>query len=147
MIRFIERRRSEVIHLIRDREKTAVDQAEDLLKQLEKDIDDLKRRDAEMEQLLHTDDDIYFLQVTHFLNPVFLSFIQHSKQRVKKVWIYWSSFSLYFIISILNEFSKSLCNILKNIIRWCWVFFSHCIIILWKKRQPETWYVHFLHDM
>lgn len=63
LIRTIERCRSEVIQLIRDREKVAVSRAEDVLKQLEKEIGDLKRRSAELEQLLHTNDDIYFLQV------------------------------------------------------------------------------------
>ncbi|XP_073671155.1 E3 ubiquitin-protein ligase TRIM65-like [Paramisgurnus dabryanus] len=63
-IRSIERRRSEVTQLIRDQEKTAVSEAEGLLKRLEQEIDDLRRRDAELEKLLHTDDHIHFLQVT-----------------------------------------------------------------------------------
>ncbi|XP_073712039.1 E3 ubiquitin/ISG15 ligase TRIM25 isoform X2 [Misgurnus anguillicaudatus] len=61
LITSIERRRSEVTQLIRDQEKTAVSRAEGLLKRLEQEIDDLKRRDAELEQLLHTDH-IHFLQ-------------------------------------------------------------------------------------
>ncbi|KAA0718700.1 Stonustoxin subunit beta [Triplophysa tibetana] len=62
LIRSIERSRSEMIKLIRDQEKTAVSQAEELLKRLEQEIDDLKRRDTELEQLSHTDDHIHFLQ-------------------------------------------------------------------------------------
>ncbi|XP_065118148.1 tripartite motif-containing protein 16-like protein [Paramisgurnus dabryanus] len=62
LIRSIERRQSEVIQLIRDQEKAAVSRAEGLLKRLEQEIDDLRRRDAELEQLLHTDDHIHFLQ-------------------------------------------------------------------------------------
>ncbi|XP_051521136.1 tripartite motif-containing protein 16-like isoform X1 [Myxocyprinus asiaticus] len=58
----IERRRSEVTQLIRDQEKAAVSQAEGLLEQLEQDITDLRRRDAELEQLSHTHDHIQFLQ-------------------------------------------------------------------------------------
>ncbi|XP_065118168.2 E3 ubiquitin/ISG15 ligase TRIM25-like [Paramisgurnus dabryanus] len=59
LIRSIEKRRSEVTQLIRDQEKTA----EGLLKRLELDeIDDLRRRDAELEQLSQTDDHIHFLQ-------------------------------------------------------------------------------------
>ncbi|XP_073712440.1 tripartite motif-containing protein 16-like [Misgurnus anguillicaudatus] len=61
LIQTIERRRSEVIQLIRDQEKTAVSEAEGLLKRLEQEIDDLRRRDAELEQLSHTDDHIHFL--------------------------------------------------------------------------------------
>nr|XP_055059667.1 E3 ubiquitin/ISG15 ligase TRIM25 [Misgurnus anguillicaudatus] len=62
LIRSIERRRSEVIQLIRDQEKTAVSRAEDRLKKLKQDIDDLRRRNDEMEKLSQTKDHISFLQ-------------------------------------------------------------------------------------
>ncbi|KAI2645321.1 Tripartite motif-containing protein 16 [Labeo rohita] len=58
----IERCRSEVTQLIRDQEKAAVSRAERLLKRLEQEINDLKKRDAELEQLSHRDDHILFLQ-------------------------------------------------------------------------------------
>ncbi|XP_067247280.1 tripartite motif-containing protein 16-like isoform X2 [Chanodichthys erythropterus] len=53
LIRSIERR---------DQEKTAVSQAEGQLERLEQEINDLRRRDTELEQLLHTQDHIHFLQ-------------------------------------------------------------------------------------
>ncbi|XP_077072716.1 E3 ubiquitin-protein ligase TRIM47 isoform X1 [Siphateles boraxobius] len=62
LIRSIERSRSEVTRLIRVQEKAAVSRAEGILQQIEQEIDDLKRRDAELEQLSHTDDHVYFLQ-------------------------------------------------------------------------------------
>ncbi|ROI24864.1 E3 ubiquitin/ISG15 ligase TRIM25 [Anabarilius grahami] len=62
LIRSIERSRSEVTQLIRDQEKAAVSRAEEILERLEQEIDDLKRRDAELEQLSHTDHHIHFLQ-------------------------------------------------------------------------------------
>ncbi|KAG5281392.1 hypothetical protein AALO_G00071610 [Alosa alosa] len=62
MIRSIERRCSEVTELIRAQEKAEVSRAEGLLKQLEQEIAELKRRDAELEQLSHTDDHIDFLK-------------------------------------------------------------------------------------
>ncbi|XP_050992953.1 tripartite motif-containing protein 16-like protein [Labeo rohita] len=62
LIRSIERSHSEVIKMIRDQEKTEVNRAEGLLEQLKQKIDDLKRRDAELKQFLHTDDHIHFLQ-------------------------------------------------------------------------------------
>ncbi|KAG9334006.1 hypothetical protein JZ751_009322, partial [Albula glossodonta] len=62
LIRSIERRRSEVKELIRDQEKAAVSEAEGLLERLEQEIAELRRRDAELEQLSHTEDHIYFLQ-------------------------------------------------------------------------------------
>ncbi|XP_050986836.1 tripartite motif-containing protein 16-like [Labeo rohita] len=62
IIRSIERSRSELIRLIRDQEKRAVSGAEGRLERLEQEINDLRRRDAELEQLSHTQDHIQFLQ-------------------------------------------------------------------------------------
>uniref|UniRef100_A0A8C2JTB0 Tripartite motif-containing protein 16-like n=1 Tax=Cyprinus carpio TaxID=7962 RepID=A0A8C2JTB0_CYPCA len=62
LIRSIERSRSELIRLIRDQEKTAVSRAEERLERLEQEINDLRRRDAELEQLSHTQHHIQFLQ-------------------------------------------------------------------------------------
>ncbi|XP_067249234.1 tripartite motif-containing protein 29-like [Chanodichthys erythropterus] len=62
LIRSIERSRSEVTQRIRDQEKTAVSRAEGRLERLEQEINDLRRRDAELEQLSHTQDHIHFLQ-------------------------------------------------------------------------------------
>ncbi|XP_073686632.1 tripartite motif-containing protein 16-like [Garra rufa] len=62
LIRSIERSRSELIRLIRDQGKTAVSRAEERLERLEQEINDLRRRDAELEQLSHTQDHIQFLQ-------------------------------------------------------------------------------------
>ncbi|XP_016385392.1 tripartite motif-containing protein 16-like protein [Sinocyclocheilus rhinocerous] len=62
LIRSIERSRSEVTQLIRDQENAAVSRAEGQLEQLEQEIEDLRRRDAELEQLSHTDNHIHFLQ-------------------------------------------------------------------------------------
>ncbi|KAJ8366778.1 hypothetical protein AAFF_G00342500 [Aldrovandia affinis] len=62
LFRYLERRRSEVKELIRDQEKAAVSRAERLIEQLEQEIAELRRRDAELEQLSHTEDHIHFLQ-------------------------------------------------------------------------------------
>uniref|UniRef100_A0A3B3S3Y2 RING-type domain-containing protein n=1 Tax=Paramormyrops kingsleyae TaxID=1676925 RepID=A0A3B3S3Y2_9TELE len=67
MILSIERRRSEVTKLIRDQEKAAVSQAEGDMERLKQDIDELKRRHSELEQLSHTEDHIHVLQVTEQL--------------------------------------------------------------------------------
>ncbi|XP_062849722.1 tripartite motif-containing protein 16-like [Trichomycterus rosablanca] len=62
LINSINRRCSEVKELIRDREKAVVSQVEKVLKQLEEEIVDLKKKDAELEELSHTEDPIHFLQ-------------------------------------------------------------------------------------
>ncbi|XP_062864416.1 tripartite motif-containing protein 16-like [Trichomycterus rosablanca] len=63
LINSINRRCSELKDLIRDRETAEVSRAEKVLKvQLEQEIVELKRKDAELEQLSHTEDPIHFLQ-------------------------------------------------------------------------------------
>ncbi|XP_036452732.1 tripartite motif-containing protein 16-like [Colossoma macropomum] len=62
LISSIERKRSEVTEMIRTQEKAAVIRAEGILRRLEQEITELRRRDAELEQLLHTEDHIHFLQ-------------------------------------------------------------------------------------
>ncbi|XP_046706967.1 tripartite motif-containing protein 16-like protein isoform X4 [Silurus meridionalis] len=61
MIKSMERRRHKVRDLIKAQEKAAVSRAEEVMTQLEQEIAELKRRDAEMEWLLQADS-ICFLQ-------------------------------------------------------------------------------------
>ncbi|XP_073668301.1 E3 ubiquitin-protein ligase TRIM47-like isoform X3 [Paramisgurnus dabryanus] len=63
LISSIEKSRSEVTQLIRDQEKTSVIPAEEQLERMKQDIDALRRRDAELEQLSQTHDHIHFLKV------------------------------------------------------------------------------------
>ncbi|XP_073720420.1 tripartite motif-containing protein 16-like [Misgurnus anguillicaudatus] len=77
LIRSIERRRSEVTQLIRDQEKTAVSRAEGVMKCLEQEIDDLRRRDAELEHFSHTDNHIHFLQGFQSLSAAPESSVSH----------------------------------------------------------------------
>nr|XP_055038340.1 E3 ubiquitin-protein ligase TRIM16-like [Misgurnus anguillicaudatus] len=77
LIRSIERRRSEVTQLIRDQEKTAVSRAEGVMKRLEEEIDDLRRRDAELKQFSHTDNHIHFLQGFQSLSATLESSVSH----------------------------------------------------------------------
>ncbi|XP_023673969.2 tripartite motif-containing protein 16-like [Paramormyrops kingsleyae] len=62
IMRSIKKRRSDVKELIRDQEKAAVSQAEGHMERLEKEINELKRRRSDLEQLSHTEDNINFLQ-------------------------------------------------------------------------------------
>lgn len=63
LIRAIELKRFEVRELIKAQEKTAVSQAEQLLEKIQKEITELKKNEAELDKLSHTDDQIHFLQV------------------------------------------------------------------------------------
>ena len=63
LLHSIESRHREVRELIRVQEETAARQARDLLGRLDLEVAELKRRDAELDKLVHTEDHIYFLQV------------------------------------------------------------------------------------
>uniref|UniRef100_A0A8C1M6P7 FinTRIM family, member 52, pseudogene n=1 Tax=Cyprinus carpio TaxID=7962 RepID=A0A8C1M6P7_CYPCA len=62
----IEKIRSKMMQTIREQEKAAVSRAEGLIEQLKQEIDDLKRRHTELEQISHTNDLIHFLKVFVF---------------------------------------------------------------------------------
>ena len=68
MIRSIERRRSEVKELIRVQQRAAVSQAVERVKTLTQEIAEMRRREAELEKLLHTEDHIHFLKVPTLLS-------------------------------------------------------------------------------
>ncbi|XP_046908075.1 E3 ubiquitin-protein ligase TRIM16-like isoform X2 [Hypomesus transpacificus] len=73
LIRSIERRRSEVKDLIGAQQGAALSQAEGLLERLEQEIAELRRRDAELEKLSHTEDNIHFLQKYQSLSSTSVS--------------------------------------------------------------------------
>ncbi|XP_070711056.1 E3 ubiquitin-protein ligase TRIM47-like [Pempheris klunzingeri] len=64
LIASMQRRRSEVKQLIRDQEKTAVAQAEELRLRLLEEITKLWRRNVELNELSHADDHILLIKVT-----------------------------------------------------------------------------------
>ncbi|KAL6467244.1 hypothetical protein MHYP_G00250480 [Metynnis hypsauchen] len=68
LICFLEEKRSQTTEQIRAEERAEVSRAEELLEQLEQKVVDLKRRQAELELLSHTEDDIHFLQNFHSLS-------------------------------------------------------------------------------
>ncbi|XP_054890381.1 tripartite motif-containing protein 16-like, partial [Poeciliopsis prolifica] len=61
LIRLLQKRSFEVKQQIRSQQKTEVSRVKDLQEKLEKEISELKRKDAELEQLSHTQDHNQFL--------------------------------------------------------------------------------------
>ncbi|XP_017578446.1 E3 ubiquitin-protein ligase TRIM39-like [Pygocentrus nattereri] len=59
----IERIQAELLEVMEEKQKAAERQAEEFIKELEKEIAELKRRDTELEQLSHTEDHLHLLQV------------------------------------------------------------------------------------
>ncbi|KAG8005942.1 E3 ubiquitin/ISG15 ligase TRIM25 [Nibea albiflora] len=62
LIRLMEKRRSDVKQQVRSQQETEVSRVKELQEKLEQEITELKRKDAELEQLSHTEDNIQFLQ-------------------------------------------------------------------------------------
>ncbi|XP_059211290.1 tripartite motif-containing protein 16-like [Centropristis striata] len=62
LIFLIEKRRSDVKQQIRSQQKIDVSQIKDLQEKLNQEITELKRKDAELEQLSHTEDHTHFLR-------------------------------------------------------------------------------------
>ncbi|XP_029030447.1 tripartite motif-containing protein 16-like [Betta splendens] len=63
LIRLMEKRRSEVKQQIRSQQETEVGRVQEVQEKLKQEITELKRRDAELEQLSHTEDHIQFLHI------------------------------------------------------------------------------------
>ncbi|XP_029932225.1 tripartite motif-containing protein 16-like [Myripristis murdjan] len=61
LIRLVEKRRSDVKKQIRSQQKGEASRAEEVQEKLKQEIAELRRKDAELEQLSHTEDHIYFL--------------------------------------------------------------------------------------
>ncbi|XP_071761634.2 E3 ubiquitin/ISG15 ligase TRIM25-like [Centroberyx gerrardi] len=61
LVRLIEKRSSDVKQQIRSRQKAEASRAEELQEKLKQEIAELRRKDAELEQLSHTEDQIHFL--------------------------------------------------------------------------------------
>ncbi|XP_071389244.1 uncharacterized protein [Centroberyx affinis] len=62
LVRLIEKRSSDVKEQIRSQQKAEASRAEELQEKLKQEITELRRKDAELEQLPHTEDHIHFLQ-------------------------------------------------------------------------------------
>ncbi|KAI5104588.1 bloodthirsty-relatedprotein family, member 6 [Silurus meridionalis] len=63
LIRCIERSQAELLKVMEENQKAAERQAEEFIKDLEQEISELKRRNTDLEQLSHTEDHLYLLQI------------------------------------------------------------------------------------
>ncbi|XP_075954745.1 tripartite motif-containing protein 16-like [Anarhichas minor] len=70
LIRLMEKRSSDVKQQVRSQQRTEVSRVEEFQKKLEQEITELKRNDAELQQLSHTEDHNQFLQ--NFSSPTYL---------------------------------------------------------------------------
>uniref|UniRef100_A0A8D3D0H8 B box-type domain-containing protein n=1 Tax=Scophthalmus maximus TaxID=52904 RepID=A0A8D3D0H8_SCOMX len=70
LIRLVEKRSSDVKQQIRSQQETEVSRVKDLQEKLEQEITELKRKDAELKQLSHTEDHNQFLHNCTSLTPL-----------------------------------------------------------------------------
>uniref|UniRef100_A0A8D3DD24 Tripartite motif-containing protein 16-like n=1 Tax=Scophthalmus maximus TaxID=52904 RepID=A0A8D3DD24_SCOMX len=70
MIRLVEKRSSDVKQQIRSQQETEVSRVKDLQEKLKQEINELKRKDAELKQLSHTEDHNQFLHNYPSLTPL-----------------------------------------------------------------------------
>lgn len=63
MLQAVERWKSEINQMIMANMQAAMSQADGYVERLEQEIMELQRRDAELRQILETEDNIHFLQV------------------------------------------------------------------------------------
>ncbi|XP_056600567.1 tripartite motif-containing protein 16-like [Triplophysa dalaica] len=78
LIQLIKKTRSEVTKLIREQERAVMSQADGFLKELEQEIDDLRKRNAELEKLSCTEDLISFLQSFQSVSEAPESTVSHN---------------------------------------------------------------------
>ncbi|XP_073696225.1 E3 ubiquitin-protein ligase TRIM39-like [Garra rufa] len=67
LIRSIERCQTELLEMMEEQQKAAEKQEEELIAELEKEITELKMRNAELERLSHTEDHLHLLQISSSL--------------------------------------------------------------------------------
>ncbi|XP_065809679.1 tripartite motif-containing protein 16-like [Labrus bergylta] len=70
LIRLMEKRRSDVKQQVRSQQQTEVSRVRELQEKLEQEITELKRKDAELEKLSHTEDNNQFLHDYPSLSPL-----------------------------------------------------------------------------
>lgn len=66
MLQAVERWKVEINQMIMTNMQAAMLQADSYLERLEQEIIELQRREAELRQILETEDNIHFLQVTNY---------------------------------------------------------------------------------
>ncbi|XP_038125832.1 tripartite motif-containing protein 16-like isoform X1 [Cyprinodon tularosa] len=124
LIRLIQRRSFDVKQQIRSQQKTKVSQVKELQKKLEQEITELKRKDAELEKLLKTEDHTQFLQNYPSLSA--LSESTHSSSINNRPLRYFED-----VTAAVSELREKL----QDIMRDTWTNISQTVV---KVEEPEA---------
>ncbi|XP_067330779.1 tripartite motif-containing protein 16-like [Channa argus] len=132
LIRLIEKRSSEVKQQIRSQQETEVSRVKELQEKLEQEITELKRKDAELEQLSHTEDHNQFLHNYPSLSQ--LSESTHTSSINIRPLRYFED-----VTAAVSELRDQL----QDILRQTWTNISSLVIqvdvlLLDPKAEPET---------
>lgn len=68
LVQSVETGLADLMEMIRKKQKTTAKHAEDLIKELDLEMSELRKRNAEVEQLSHSEDHLHFLRRFHSLN-------------------------------------------------------------------------------
>nr|XP_019934606.1 PREDICTED: tripartite motif-containing protein 16-like [Paralichthys olivaceus] len=107
LIRLVEKRSSDVQRQIRSQQETEVSRVKELQERLEQEITELKRRDAELRQLICTEDHNQFLQNYPLLSP--LSGSTHSSSMSIRPLRYFAN-----VLSAVSKVRDQLLDILSE---------------------------------
>ncbi|XP_038125835.1 tripartite motif-containing protein 16-like isoform X3 [Cyprinodon tularosa] len=124
MIRLIKKRRSNVKQQIRTKQETEVSRVKELQEKLEQEITELKRKDAELEKLLKTEDHNQFLQNYPSLSA--LSESTHSSSINIRPLRYFED-----VTAAVSELREKL----QDIMRDTWTNISQTVV---KVEEPEA---------
>lgn len=85
MLQAVERWKAEINQMIMANMQAAMSQADGYVERLEQEIMELQRRDAELRQILETEDNIHFLQVLK--DPTFILDLCVNKYKTQLVFL------------------------------------------------------------
>uniref|UniRef100_A0A3Q3FPE1 Tripartite motif-containing protein 16-like n=1 Tax=Labrus bergylta TaxID=56723 RepID=A0A3Q3FPE1_9LABR len=130
LIRLMEKRRSDVKQQVRSQQQTEVSRVRELQEKLEQEITELKRRDAEMKKLSHTQDHNQFLHDYPSLSP--LSESTHSSSIKIRPLRYFED-----VTAAVSEVRDKL----QDVLREKWTNISQTVTevdVLLSEPQPKT---------
>uniref|UniRef100_A0A3Q3H3Z6 B30.2/SPRY domain-containing protein n=1 Tax=Labrus bergylta TaxID=56723 RepID=A0A3Q3H3Z6_9LABR len=129
LIRLMEKRRSDVKQQVRSQQQTEVSRVRELQEKLEQEITELKRKDAELEKLSHTEDHNQFLHDYPSLSP--LSESTHSSSIKIRPLRYFED-----VTAAVSEFRDKL----QDVLREKWTNISQTVTevdVLLSEPEPE----------
>ncbi|XP_065809360.1 tripartite motif-containing protein 16-like [Labrus bergylta] len=130
LIRLMEKRRSDVKQQVRSQQQTEVSRVRELQEKLEQEITELKKKDAELEKLSHTEDHNQFLHDYPSLSP--LSESTHSSSIKSRPLRYFED-----VTAAVSEVRDKL----QDVLREKWTNISQTVTevdVLLSEPQPKT---------